>query len=156
MPARLAPNDSGATNVRWFVCFLLFLATTINYMDRSVLSLIEPLLHLPFMGWVPGLDAAHQFAYNNAYGDTVIAFQIAYGIGLLTAGRIIDRLGTKNGYALAICIWAAASCCSGWENRATFPPRSRPQPSGFPQKTARSPQDSSTPAPMPASLLRRS
>jgi ACS family hexuronate transporter-like MFS transporter len=109
MPSRLAPNDSGATNIRWFVCFLLFLATTINYMDRSVLSLIEPLLHLPFMGWIPGVDTAHQVTYNNAYGDTVIAFQIAYGIGLLTAGRIIDRLGTKNGYALAICIWAAAS-----------------------------------------------
>jgi ACS family hexuronate transporter-like MFS transporter len=109
MPSRLAPNDSGAVNTRWFVCFLLFLATTINYMDRSVLSLIEPLLHLPFMGWIAGVDAAHQFAFNNAYGDTVIAFQIAYGIGLLTAGRIIDRLGTRNGYALAICIWAVAS-----------------------------------------------
>jgi ACS family hexuronate transporter-like MFS transporter len=43
------------SNIRWFVCLLLFLATTINYMDRSVLSLIEPLLHLPFMGWLPGV-----------------------------------------------------------------------------------------------------
>lgn len=100
---------SKASNVRWFVCFLLFLATTINYMDRSVLSLIEPLLHLPFMGWVPGLDAKYQTAFNNSYGDIVITFQIAYGIGLLTAGRIIDRLGTKTGYAVAIFIWAMAS-----------------------------------------------
>ena len=45
------PTES---NMRWFVCFLLFLATTINYMDRSVLSLIEPLLHVSFMGWIPG------------------------------------------------------------------------------------------------------
>ena len=97
------------TSVRWIVCSLLFLATTINYMDRSVLSLIEPLLHLPFMGWIPGLDAAHQVNYNNAYGDIVIWFQIAYGVGLLTAGRIIDKLGTKTGYALAILIWALAS-----------------------------------------------
>jgi ACS family hexuronate transporter-like MFS transporter len=97
------------SNVRWMVCFLLFLATTINYMDRSVLSLIEPLLHLPFMGWVPGLDARYQFAYNHAYGDTVISFQVAYGVGLLVAGRFIDRLGTKKGYAIAILIWALAS-----------------------------------------------
>ena len=102
-------NTSEKVGMRWVVCFLLFLATTINYMDRSVLSLIEPLLHLPFMGWVPGLAAQYQVNYNNAYGDTVIAFQIAYGVGLLTAGRIIDRLGTKRGYALAILIWALAS-----------------------------------------------
>ena len=97
------------TSIRWLVCGLLFLATTINYMDRSVLSLIEPLLHLPFMGWKPGLDAAHQVDYNNAYGDIVIWFQVAYGIGLLTAGRIIDKLGTRTGYAIAIAIWACAS-----------------------------------------------
>jgi ACS family hexuronate transporter-like MFS transporter len=102
-------SRSQASKMRWFVCFLLFLATTINYMDRSVLSLIEPLLHLPFMGWVPGLDARYQTAFNNSYGDIVISFQIAYGIGLLTAGRIIDKLGTKAGYAVAISIWALAS-----------------------------------------------
>lgn len=111
--------DSGAgfsssaperSNVRWFVCGLLFLATTINYMDRSVLSLIEPLLHtLPFMGWDPAVDAAHQSVFNNNYGNIVICFQIAYGIGLLTAGRIIDKLGTKLGYALAIGVWALSS-----------------------------------------------
>jgi MFS transporter, ACS family, hexuronate transporter len=97
------------TSWRWFVCFLLFLATTINYMDRSALALVEPLLHLPFMGWIPGVAAQYQAAYNNNYGDTVIAFQIAYGVGFLTAGRIIDKLGTKTGYALAICIWAVSS-----------------------------------------------
>lgn len=104
-----ASSCTKMSNMRWFVCFLLFLATTINYMDRSVLSLIEPLLHLPFMGWVPGVDARYQTAFNNSYGDIVIAFQIAYGIGLLTAGRIIDKLGTKTGYAVAIFIWALAS-----------------------------------------------
>jgi ACS family hexuronate transporter-like MFS transporter len=102
-------SEPDKVSVRWVVCFLLFLATTINYMDRSVLSLIEPLLHLPFMGWIPGIAPAYQTAYNNNYGDTVIAFQVAYGIGLLTAGRIIDKLGTKTGYALAILIWAVSS-----------------------------------------------
>jgi ACS family hexuronate transporter-like MFS transporter len=97
-------------NVRWFVCGLLFLATTINYMDRSVLSLIEPLLHAtPFMGWDASKDAAHQSVFNNHYGNIVICFQIAYGLGLLTAGRIIDKLGTKLGYALAILIWGLSS-----------------------------------------------
>ena len=100
---------SDTSNVRWVVCFLLFLATTINYMDRSVLSLVEPLLYLPFMGWVPGLDPKYQVAYNNAYGDTIIAFQITYALGLLCAGRIIDKLGTRTGYAIAILVWALAS-----------------------------------------------
>ncbi len=95
--------------VRWVVCGLLFAATTINYMDRSVLSLVEPMLHLPFMGWVPGVEPKFQADYNHHYGLIVIAFQIAYGVGLLCAGRLIDRLGTKRGYALAIAVWALAS-----------------------------------------------
>ena len=93
MPIQAAsPSDSGFTtsapeksNLRWAVCFLLFLATTINYMDRSVFSLIEPLLHLPFMGWIPGLDHTHQAAYDINYGRVLIAFQIAYGVGFLFA-----------------------------------------------------------------------
>jgi MFS transporter, ACS family, hexuronate transporter len=101
-----APQNS---NIRWAVCGLLFLATTINYMDRSVFSLIEPLLHLNFMGWVPGLDTAHQSAYNINYGRVLICFQIAYGVGFLFAGRIIDKLGTRTGYAIAILIWGCAS-----------------------------------------------
>jgi ACS family hexuronate transporter-like MFS transporter len=95
---------------RWFVCALLFAATTINYMDRSVLSLIEPLLHnLPFMGWDFAKDATHQDVFNNNYGNIIICFQVAYGVGLLTAGRIIDKLGTKIGYAVAIIVWAFSS-----------------------------------------------
>jgi ACS family hexuronate transporter-like MFS transporter len=101
-----APDKS---NLRWFVCFLLFLATTINYMDRSVFSLIEPLLHLPFMGWVPGVDVKYQVAYHLNYGRVIEFFQIAYGVGFLFAGRIIDKLGTKKGYAIAILVWGLAS-----------------------------------------------
>jgi ACS family hexuronate transporter-like MFS transporter len=97
------------SNIRWAVCFLLFLATTINYMDRSVLSLIEPLLHLPFMGWVTGVDAKYQTAYHLNYGHIVECFQIAYAVGLLVAAPFIDKLGTKVGYAVAISIWAVSS-----------------------------------------------
>lgn len=97
------------SNMRWLVCFLLFLATTINYMDRSVLSLIEPLLHLPFMGWIPGLDAKFQIGYHLNYGHIVECFQVAYAVGFLVAAPFIDKLGTKIGYAVAIGIWAISS-----------------------------------------------
>jgi ACS family hexuronate transporter-like MFS transporter len=102
-------NAPEKSNIRWFVCFLLFLATTINYMDRSVFSLIEPQLHLPFMGWIPGLEAKFQVAYHLNYGHIIEAFQIAYGVGFLFAGRVIDKLGTKRGYAIAILIWGVSS-----------------------------------------------
>jgi ACS family hexuronate transporter-like MFS transporter len=93
-------------NMRWVVCGLLFLATTINYMDRQVFSLIEPELHkLPFMGW----SAGNPDIFNNNFGNVLIYFQIAYGIGLLTAGRIIDKVGTRTGYAIAILIWSCSS-----------------------------------------------
>ncbi len=113
MPAAVASRTRPAPpagNMRWFVCFLLFLATTINYMDRSVLSLIEPLLHtLPFMGWDRTKDVAHQVVFNDNYKHIVQCFQLAYAIGLLTAGRFIDKVGTKIGYALAIAVWAFSS-----------------------------------------------
>jgi ACS family hexuronate transporter-like MFS transporter len=102
-----APDKS---NARWFVCALLFAATTINYMDRSVFSFIEPLLHnVPFMGWNFLADQFHQTVFDNNYGNVIICFQIAYGVGFLIAGRVIDRLGTKTGYAVAILIWALSS-----------------------------------------------
>ena len=102
-----APDNS---NVRWFVCALLFAATTINYMDRSVFSNIEPQLHsVAFMGWNNLADKFHQPVFDNNFGNVLIYFQIAYGLGFLFAGRVIDRLGTKTGYALAIGIWCLSS-----------------------------------------------
>jgi ACS family hexuronate transporter-like MFS transporter len=99
-----------STNVRWFVCALLFAATTINYMDRAAFPFIEPLLHnVPFMGWNFHADQFHQTVFDNNYGNVIIYFQIAYGCAFLIAGRVIDRLGTKTGYALAIGIWAISS-----------------------------------------------
>ncbi len=96
--------------LRWVICLFLFVATTINYMDRSVLSLLEPALHgVSFMGWNPALDRFHQTVFDNNFGNILIAFQVAYGVGLLTAGRIIDKVGTKTGYALAILVWGLSS-----------------------------------------------
>ncbi len=98
------------SNVRWFVCGLLFLATTINYMDRNVFGLVEPLLHnVDFMGWNNAADKFHQPVFDNNFGNVIIFFQIAYGVGFLIAGRMIDKLGTKVGYAIAILIWGLSS-----------------------------------------------
>src|SRR5215469_14637096 len=89
MPINTATQpDSGSTttapeksNIRWFVCALLFAATTINDMDRNVFSFIEPRLHqVPFMGWDPS-DPNHS-VFNNYFGNVLIFFQVAYGIGL--------------------------------------------------------------------------
>ncbi|SEF48306.1 MFS transporter, ACS family, hexuronate transporter [Bryocella elongata] len=102
-----APEKS---NIRWVVCFLVFLATTINYMDRSVFSNIEPMLHnATFMGWNPLADKFHQPVFDNNFGNVLIYFQIAYGIGFLFAGRVIDKLGAKLGYTLAILVWCLSS-----------------------------------------------
>lgn len=106
-----AARPSNASNIRWVVCALLFLATTINYMDRSVFSLIEPVLHtVDFMGWNPAADKFHQPVFDNNFGNILIVFQIAYGVGLVCAGRVIDRLGSRTGYALAILVWSLAAC----------------------------------------------
>jgi MFS transporter, ACS family, hexuronate transporter len=91
------------SNLRWVVCGLLFLATTINYMDRTALGLVEPMLkHI--------LGGDQDFAlYNRRYSDIVNCFIFAYGVGFLLAGRVVDRIGVKKGYALSIGVWALAS-----------------------------------------------
>jgi ACS family hexuronate transporter-like MFS transporter len=109
-PLEFTANPPDKSPVRWFVCFLLFLATTINYMDRNVFGYVEPLLHnAPFMGWNPLADKLHQPVFDNNFGNVIIWFQIAYGAGFLIAGRVIDKLGTKTGYAIAIGIWGLSS-----------------------------------------------
>lgn len=79
---------------RWTICALLFFATTVNYLDRQVLSLLKPSLEDQF-GWS-----------NSQYADIAAAFQFTYAIALLLVGRFIDRLGTKKGYTWAIIIWS--------------------------------------------------
>src|SRR5579863_5927133 len=82
---------------RWRICALLFFATTINYMDRQVLGVLAPYLQ-NVIGW-----------NELQYGYIVTAFQAAYALGLLIVGGIIDRVGTKLGYALAIGLWSLAA-----------------------------------------------
>jgi MFS transporter, ACS family, hexuronate transporter len=91
------------SNLRWAICGLLFLATCVNYMDRSALSLVEPILRHILGG---DQDPSR---YNHLYSNIVNCFIFAYGVGFLIAGRVVDRIGVKKGYALAIGVWALAS-----------------------------------------------
>lgn len=79
---------------RWTVCALLFFATTVNYLDRQVLSLLKTTLESEF-NWT-----------NSDYANIASVFQFVYAISMLFAGRIVDKLGTKWGYAWAIIIWS--------------------------------------------------
>jgi ACS family hexuronate transporter-like MFS transporter len=92
-----AASDGGSPigRFRWTICALLFVATTINYMDRSVLGVLGPTLQYKVFGWS-----------DRDYATINIAFKTAYAIGMLCMGAIIDRLGTKIGYTLSIGIWS--------------------------------------------------
>jgi MFS transporter, ACS family, hexuronate transporter len=97
---RLGENVGRAGAVgycRWGICALLFFATTINYMDRQVLGILAPELQR-IIGW-----------NEIQYGYIITAFQAAYAIGLLLVGRLIDRVGTRIGYALAITVWSLSA-----------------------------------------------
>lgn len=92
-----AAEISKVGRYRWRICALLLFATTINYIDRQVLGVLAP-------------DLQRQLGWNEIeYGYIVTAFQAAYAIGLLCAGAIIDRLGTRIGYALAVAVWSVAA-----------------------------------------------
>ncbi len=86
-----------AQGVRWRICALLFAATTLNYIDRQVLAVLAPQLERVF-GWT-----------DVDYGYIVASFQAAYAFGLLASGPLIDHLGTRIGYALAICVWSLSA-----------------------------------------------
>ena len=86
--------DKPAGNYRYRILALLFAATTINYMDRSIMGVLGPTL-------------MEKFQWSNAdYGYINMAFKAAYAIGMVTMGGVIDRFGTKIGYTLSIAIWS--------------------------------------------------
>ena len=82
---------------RWVICGLLFLAATINYIDRQVIGILKSTLQ-PQFGWSE-ID----------YSDIVFSFQLAYAIGFIFAGRLMDRVGTRLGFSLALALWSMAA-----------------------------------------------
>ncbi len=98
-PIKEAFNESQERigKYRWTICSLVFFATTVNYLDRQVIGILAPVLKENL-----GIGEAD-------YGYIVMAFQAAYAVGMIIAGRVIDKLGTKIGYALAFVGWSLAA-----------------------------------------------
>src|SRR3569833_570475 len=91
-------------NYRWAICALILIDTTINYLDRSVISLLKS-------------DLTKDFHWNDGdYANIEISFKIAYSIGLLFAGRLIDRLGTKMGYFFSTLLWSVSAVFHAFVN----------------------------------------
>ncbi len=92
---------------RWTICSLIFFATTINYLDRAVISLLKSSL-------------TTEFKWNDGdYANIEIAFKVSYALGMVGAGRLIDKLGTKIGYFLSTMLWSVAAVAHAFSN-STF------------------------------------
>lgn len=133
-------NSPGAQvgNWRWTICAMLFAATTLNYMDRQVLGLLKPFIQ-------------HSIGMTEVdYGYVVAAFQIAYAVGMLVMGRLIDRVGTRIGYMVVMAIWSLSAMghalantvlefgiarfCLGFGESGNFPVAIKTVAEWFPQK----------------------
>ena len=110
MSKQLSTQQKLMTNWRWWLCSLLFVATTVNYLDRQVLSLTYEEFIKPEFGWT---DAD--------YGTITSFFSIFYAICCLFAGKFIDWMGTKKGYLISIFVWSLGAClhaACGWGTSA--------------------------------------
>ncbi|MDR2813951.1 MAG: MFS transporter [Prevotellaceae bacterium] len=96
------------TNYRWLICAMLFFATTVNYLDRQVLSLTWPKFIGPEFGWT-----------NDDYGSITAWFSILYAVCMLFAGRFVDWIDTKKGFLWAIGIWSVGACLHAFCGIAT-------------------------------------
>ena len=99
-------SNSKMTNWRWWMCLLLFVATTVNYLDRQVLSLTWKDFIAPEFHWT-----------DSDYGTITGFFSIFYAIACLFAGKFVDWMGTKKGYLWAIGVWSLGACMHagcGW------------------------------------------
>src|SRR5437868_11675989 len=85
------------SSYRWTICALLFVATTINYVDRQVLGILAPTLQRA-LHWT-----------ETDYGDIVSWFSLVYALGFLLAGRLLDWIGVRRGLGAAVVVWSAAA-----------------------------------------------
>lgn len=99
-------TEQRMSNYRWRICALLFFATTINYLDRHVLSILAPQLQADY-GWSE-ID----------YGYIITAFQAAYGIGVILTGRLLDRFGARLIFSIAIGTWSLAGMAHAFAGSA--------------------------------------
>src|SRR5437773_7376826 len=123
---------------RWIICALLLIGTTKNYMDRNVLGVLKSTLQ-------------HELGWSEIdYGNLTVIFQAGYALGMLVVGWIMDRLGTRLGYALAMIFWSLASmgtafcnslgsfgiarCVLGFGEAAVFPASIKAVAEWFPKK----------------------
>ena len=92
---------------RWVICSLLFAATALNYVDRQIIGILEPQL-------------ARQLHWSETdYGNIIFWFQLAYAVGYVTFGKLIDKMGARLGYALAVGIWTVAHVAHAWASSLT-------------------------------------
>jgi ACS family hexuronate transporter-like MFS transporter len=84
-------------NYRWTICALIFFATTVNYLDRQVIGILKPLLESDL-----GIG-------EKDYSHIIMSFQLLYAVGMIIAGRLIDKFGTKTGYGAAVLLWSIAA-----------------------------------------------
>jgi ACS family hexuronate transporter-like MFS transporter len=89
-------------NYRWMICVLLLFAAIINYVDRQIIGILKPTLTTEF-GW----------SDERIYSSIVFCFQLAYAIGFLFAGRFMDRVGVRAGFAISVSLWSIAAMAHG-------------------------------------------
>ncbi|MGH9645066.1 MAG: MFS transporter [Terriglobales bacterium] len=94
--------------LRWLICSLLLAATALNYVDRQTIGILEP-------------NLARQFHWSETgYANIVFSFQLAYALWYVVFGKLIDRLGARLGYALAVAIWTVAHLAHAWASSLTY------------------------------------
>jgi MFS transporter, ACS family, hexuronate transporter len=104
-PTQTEPNvpvqDKGKIGkYRWTILSLVFFATTINYLDRQVISLLKDDYLAPMFHWT-----------ETDYANIVVVFQVLYALGMIGVGWVIDKVGTKLGYTIALAVWSIAAIC---------------------------------------------
>ena len=104
----MSQTNKAVGNYRWTICSLLFFATTINYLDRQVLSLTWSDFIAPEFHWT-----------NNDYGNITALFSIFYAVSLLFAGKFVDWMDTKKGFLWAIGVWSLGACLHAFAGIAT-------------------------------------
>lgn len=101
---RVAAAAGRIGRFRWIICALLLAVTALNYVDRQIIGILQPML-------------AREFHWSEIdYSNIVLAFQLAYAVGNIVFGKLIDRIGARAGFAIAVAIWTVAHVAHAWAN----------------------------------------